>query len=551
MAPPPNNDFANAEVITGGSGSTSGTTIDATPDWPPTEFWFGDGNVWYAWTCPVTCAATFTLSGDIVDTDNHTDPLITVYTGPDFAGQLYRATGFSFFGSSPIEASFVALAGTTYYIEVDYYTTVTPGATFALAWSSLVPTELPSRPNVQVITSTLALVDLFILPAGVFFDPPPTYPEEAVTHFEVWSGTTPATSTLLTTITLPSEETPSTVDDGEAEFIDNSPFYPSYYRVKACNPVGCTWSDLVSLPGPSDNITVGTTAVGETAGTVPLGSSFDIVVTADVPGSSPEAASWLVIVIVVNRQPRGGVYDPTYSVTDNAPVGDPYNSPNVQIGDQWGNNGLPRICFVPYLVLNPLSPGDIVTVTSDLTFDFVAARLHPMTRAAYPQPFNPLQPDFPRPPYNSPTPLRQSGEVRSGTNHFDTDPITGGTQRWFSDLTFMFGEIIYSDAISPPLKFFADDNDINNYDWSLDEQFSFDDIRLDVGHPFFARWIYSFALILPQFTQQLFPEFSILPILPNPAGLIGMGTYHSGVGPPYPATADGIHILKTVSLDSG
>ena len=51
-APPPNDNFASAEAITGTTASLSGTTVQATLEAGEPNHFAGNGSVWYSWTPP-------------------------------------------------------------------------------------------------------------------------------------------------------------------------------------------------------------------------------------------------------------------------------------------------------------------------------------------------------------------------------------------------------------------------------------------------------------------------------------------------------------------
>src|SRR5678815_1756452 len=75
---PPNDNFANAEVISGSSGTVNGTSSFATREAGEPTFPTGTGggrSVWYNWTAPGTGQATFDTNGSSFDT------ILAAYTG--------------------------------------------------------------------------------------------------------------------------------------------------------------------------------------------------------------------------------------------------------------------------------------------------------------------------------------------------------------------------------------------------------------------------------------------------------------------------------------
>jgi hypothetical protein len=81
---PPNDNFANAQVVTGCSGSVTGSNLLATKEvGEPTQLQASSGSmrsVWYQWQAPSTNSATITTSGSDFDT------ILSVYTGSSVGG---------------------------------------------------------------------------------------------------------------------------------------------------------------------------------------------------------------------------------------------------------------------------------------------------------------------------------------------------------------------------------------------------------------------------------------------------------------------------------
>ena len=119
--PPANDNFANAEVIPGTSGSRSGKNVFASneagepnhaPDGNP-----GGRSVWYRWTAPAGGQVNLTTAGSDYDT------VLAVYTGSSVNG-LSLITSNDDVQSGIITTSavqFNAVAGTTYQIAVTGY----------------------------------------------------------------------------------------------------------------------------------------------------------------------------------------------------------------------------------------------------------------------------------------------------------------------------------------------------------------------------------------------------------------------------------------------
>ena len=132
-AAPANDDFADAQVITGTSGTTMGTTVQATleadeiaPVEPPTY----NHSVWYSWTPTSSTPAQVSADGG-----PSVDLEVTVWTGPNLAS-LIRVSGDHTTGPAEVTVE----AGTTYYIQVTAYTWPTLGndswGSFTLQWAA-------------------------------------------------------------------------------------------------------------------------------------------------------------------------------------------------------------------------------------------------------------------------------------------------------------------------------------------------------------------------------------------------------------------------------
>jgi subtilisin family serine protease len=115
---PANDDFANAQSISGASATVNGTDVNATrefgePDHLPDSSSLGDKTVWYNWTAP---------SSGQVNLDTCTmdfDTFLAVYTGGSVGGLSQLASNDdSIPCDSGSQLSFTATAGTTYRIAV-------------------------------------------------------------------------------------------------------------------------------------------------------------------------------------------------------------------------------------------------------------------------------------------------------------------------------------------------------------------------------------------------------------------------------------------------
>ena len=130
-APPTNDQFANAQVLSGTSGSVNGTNTEATrEDGEPSD---GSAqpiqSVWYSWTAPVDGRFTF----DLCLTETF-DTTVIAFTGSAMDSLTYVASNDDACGPNEWMSAitFPAGSGTTYRIAVDGNDTDT-GA-FTLRW---------------------------------------------------------------------------------------------------------------------------------------------------------------------------------------------------------------------------------------------------------------------------------------------------------------------------------------------------------------------------------------------------------------------------------
>ncbi len=152
---PPNDNFADATVITGASGSLSGTTLDATaetgePAFHTTYSGLVDDlygrSIWYSWTAPDGVGpTTFVVQGD--------QPSLGFYTGSlgaltEVAYNLQSELNTNYFRA---QVQFTPTAGVTYHIGIGSADT---GAWTQLSWA---PTVAPPNDN---------LADAIPLPAN-------------------------------------------------------------------------------------------------------------------------------------------------------------------------------------------------------------------------------------------------------------------------------------------------------------------------------------------------------------------------------------------------
>ena len=151
--PPVYDNFASARTLNGLSGGTSATTVRATGEPGELDYHGGaiaDNSAWFKWTPTASGAAVVSLrnvAGGLA-------PGIGVYTGTSL-GALTSV------GSGATQASFTAVAGTTYRIAVDGNAGST--GTFTLDWSV---GSVPGAPTVTGSTPSSGAVSVAFTPGS-------------------------------------------------------------------------------------------------------------------------------------------------------------------------------------------------------------------------------------------------------------------------------------------------------------------------------------------------------------------------------------------------
>ena len=103
-APPPNDDIANAEMVSGNSVSVGGTLVEATFETNENTYGTSNGSAWYRWTAPASGQVTVGVSGAL-------SAGVAVHTGSTIPSLVFVA-------AAPGATSFAAVSGTTYYMSV-------------------------------------------------------------------------------------------------------------------------------------------------------------------------------------------------------------------------------------------------------------------------------------------------------------------------------------------------------------------------------------------------------------------------------------------------
>ncbi|HEX8292194.1 MAG TPA: hypothetical protein VF570_10585, partial [Pyrinomonadaceae bacterium] len=132
---PPNDDFADAQVITGPAGSVSASNALASREAgdPAPSGETSPSTIWYRWTPAADQRAVFDTAGSDFNT------VLGVYTGPALGGLTEVASNDDDLatGGPDSRLAFDAVAGTTYYVMVGGYQDYTGNVT--LNWAAAPP----------------------------------------------------------------------------------------------------------------------------------------------------------------------------------------------------------------------------------------------------------------------------------------------------------------------------------------------------------------------------------------------------------------------------
>ena len=141
----PNDLFADAQEISGASGSATGSTVGAKRESgePAHGAASGRASVWYRWTAPSTGTLRLSTQGSSFDT------LLAAYTGESVTGLSQLAANDDASGGLWSEVSVQVTQGTTYRIAVDGWGgyTGTTNLTWSVGASTPAPTPPPPAPN--------------------------------------------------------------------------------------------------------------------------------------------------------------------------------------------------------------------------------------------------------------------------------------------------------------------------------------------------------------------------------------------------------------------
>ena len=159
IGPPSNNNFASAQLISGTSGSVSGSNAGATRESgePIHAGNVGGRSIWFRWIAPSNMTVRFTTLGSAFDT------LLAVYTGNSVSALSPVAANDDADSLTTSSVAWVAISGTTYFIAIDGRNagvgaeTANGVATLAWAATTLQPALTSFSPLAGVAGSTVTL----------------------------------------------------------------------------------------------------------------------------------------------------------------------------------------------------------------------------------------------------------------------------------------------------------------------------------------------------------------------------------------------------------
>ncbi|MBL8689748.1 MAG: hypothetical protein JNL04_11645 [Rhodospirillaceae bacterium] len=145
---PANDAFASATSLSGSSGSTTGSNVNATKETGESSHAGNSGgkSVWWTWTPSSGGSTTITTIGSSFDT------LLAVYTGSSVSAVSAIASNDDTSSSLQSSVTFTATAGTTYRIAVDGYGSAS--GSIVLTWNQ---TGTTSGPANDAFSSAIAL----------------------------------------------------------------------------------------------------------------------------------------------------------------------------------------------------------------------------------------------------------------------------------------------------------------------------------------------------------------------------------------------------------
>jgi hypothetical protein len=252
---PPNDNFANAQVLTGNSGTVNGSSSFATREaGEPTnpELTGGGRSVWYNWTATGTGQATFDTNGSNFDT------ILAAYTGTAVNALTVLASNDDI---SPLNdppprniqslITFPVNVGTVYRIQVDGFDG--DQGSITLHWTgpgtpTPTPTPTPGPNTVQFSVSTASVNETDTLPTSLLVTRTGDTAQAATVNYassDVSASERKDYEAALGTLHFAAGETQATIPI----FAINDSFGESAetFNIALSTPVGCTLGSPVAM----------------------------------------------------------------------------------------------------------------------------------------------------------------------------------------------------------------------------------------------------------------------------------------------------------------
>ena len=232
---PANDNFANAQVVGGYTGTVTGTNVNATsePGEPLHAGLYNGTSVWYSWTAPASETVTMDTFG------TNFDPILAVYTGGS-VGSLTEIASNDDSGTTQSLVQFGATAGTTYKIAITGYGE--SSGNIVLNWSMPVS---PPAPSLFVSSASVPEGNAGSVAGSVMVSLSRAVSSPVTVRYSSVAGSASAGSDFVaigsTTLTFSPGETSKVV--GFTVLGDTVPEVAEAFAIRLSSPVGAVLGD--------------------------------------------------------------------------------------------------------------------------------------------------------------------------------------------------------------------------------------------------------------------------------------------------------------------
>ena len=201
-AAPGNDNFADAFIITGATGSTSGSNVEASLETDEPDHYGGmlGHSIWWSWTATADATMSFnTLGSTRVDTTDEMDTILAAYSGSNLTSLTKLAVNDDWYDSTETrnsQVTFKVVAGTTYHLVAGGYSTWT--GTIMLNWSAVTPPTNDDFPGTAISGVSGQATGNNIYATMEADEPAHRYPTDYVAGASSiwWAWTAPTTGTF-------------------------------------------------------------------------------------------------------------------------------------------------------------------------------------------------------------------------------------------------------------------------------------------------------------------------------------------------------------------